>query len=411
MLKKASVLFLSLALLLCLAPVVQADFSTPAVNLSNSPTTSSLYPKMASINGTNYAFVVWIETDGTNDTIYFSRSTNGGSTWSSAQALTNSSGQIQDPREGYDEGINDYTFAFWVDNPYIHLVIQWRQDDSDDFDIWYLRSDDLGATWNTGAWVALTTNTTDSHFPDVAARGGYVHVVYTDNWPGNEELFYKRITSNGAGGQDQNRRLTYSSGITCYPRVAVSLSGMTVNVAYEDYEGPTYQIFFKHIYDYGAGTFQTYKLTSGSYWNGLPDTVFSTAPAPDDDYFYIVYNTTYPGQRDIMYKRIDLWGQAGFSTYTARLTYSTTDSRSNSIDFDNINNTIHISYDDDWPGNYDVMYRKLTNFGGAGFSGQRVSWGTGVSSHSGIAASGNSAYIVWSDDSSGNYEIYVKKGS
>jgi hypothetical protein len=57
------------------------------------------------------------------------------------------------------------------------------------------------------------------------------------------------------------------------------------------------------------------------------------------------------------------------------------------------------------------MYRKLTNLGGAGFTGQRVSWGAGDSSHSTIAASGNSAYIVWSDNTSGNYEIYVKKGS
>jgi len=411
MLKKLSLLLLLLCFVLFFTPSVQADFSTPSKNISNTPSTSSLYPKVASVNGTDNVFAVWMESDGTNDALYFSKSTDGGTTWTAADALTSMTGQIQDPREGYDEGINDYTFAIWVDNPYIHVVFQWRSDDTDDFEIWYFKSDDLGATWPIENWLRLTNNSTDSHFPDVAARGGYVHVAYTDDWPGNEELFYKRLTSNGSGGVDQNRRLTYSSGLTCYPRVAVSLSGITVNIVYEDYTNPTYQILFKHIYDYGAGTFQTYNLTSGSNWNGLPDIVFSTAAAPDDDYFYIVYNTLYPGQRDIMYKRMDSWGQVGFSTYTARLTYSTTDSRSNSIDFDNINNTIHISYDDDWPGDYDVMYRKLTNFGGAGFSGQRVSWGTGESSHSGIAASGNSAYIVWSDDTSGNFEIYVKKGS
>jgi hypothetical protein len=57
------------------------------------------------------------------------------------------------------------------------------------------------------------------------------------------------------------------------------------------------------------------------------------------------------------------------------------------------------------------MTKKLSSYGGGGFTGQRVSWGTGDSSHSTTAASNASAFVVWSDNSSGNYEILVKKGS
>jgi hypothetical protein len=54
------------------------------------------------------------------------------------------------------------------------------------------------------------------------------------------------------------------------------------------------------------------------------------------------------------------------------------------------------------------MYRKLAGFGGGGFTGQRVSWGTGDSSQSAVAASSGNAYIVWADKTSGNYEVYIK---
>jgi len=39
-----------------------------------------------------------------------------------------------------------------------------------------------------------------------------------------------------------------------------------------------------------------------------------------------------------------------------------------------------------------------------------VSWGTGDSSSATVGASGAWAYVAWADDTSGNYEIYVKKG-
>jgi hypothetical protein len=287
-------------------------------------------------------------------------------------------------------------------------VFQWREDSSDDFDVYYMRSSDFGDTWDTQFFV--TANDTDSLYPDVAARGEYVHICFQDDWPGNYDIMYKRINGYGAGSIDQNLRMTYSSTISCYPRIAVSLTGITVNIVYEDWESSNWQVYFKHIYDYGAGTFQTNRLTSGSSWNGLPDIAFSTAAAPDDQYCYIVYNTQWPGNREIMYKRLTSWGQPGYATYTARLTYSDTESYCNSLAFDGAYNNIHITYHDYWPGNNDIMYRKLTLLGGGGFTGQRVSWGSGDSINADVASSGNWAHIVWSDDTSGNYEIYWKYG-
>ena len=402
MFKKMSVLFLSAAMLLCLAPVVRADFSSPSKNLSNSAT-ASLCPKVVRIPDTANIFVMWIEQTATESLLWSSKSADNGATWSTPQLVT-TNGQIL-----YNDWAYDFNpFSMVYEDPYLHLVFQWRENDATDYDVYYMRSDDFGDTWAVQYFI--TSNSTDSIYPDVAVRGEYVHICYQDEWPGNWDVIYQRINGYGAGSVDQNRRMTYSSTESVYPRIAVSLSGMTVNIVYEDWESTNYQIYFKHIYDYGAGTFQSNKLTSGSSWNGIPDIAFSTAAAPDDAYCYIVYNTQWPGNREIMYKRLTSWGQPGFVTYTARLTYSTTDSYSNSIAFDHGYNNIHITYHDNWPGNNDIMYRKLASLGGGGFTGQRISWGTGDSINAAVGENADWADVVWSDYTSGNYEIYFKMG-
>jgi len=406
MFKKMSVLFLSAAMLLCLAPVVRADFSSPSKNISNSALDSK-FPKIAYIEGSPNVFAIWAETNGTDDWLYFSKSTDAGSTWSTPVQLI-TWGQIL----RHSSDLQDYyAYSIAVSDPYVYVVLQWRANPSDDFEIYYGMSPDLGDNWST--WFFMTNNTTDSYYPAICAYGEYVHVAYQDSWPGDESIMYKRITNYGAGPVDQTRRLTFSSTDAYYPRIAVSNSGYCVSVVYEDLYSGVYNIFYKHIDGYGAGTYYTRQLTFGSDplvdWNGCPD-IATSVGSSNTEYVYIVYQAFWPGNREIMYKRLDGFGYGSFNVYTARLTYSTTSSESNAVSFDSIYNYVHISYHDAWPGNNDVMYRKLSNFGGAGFSSQRVSWGTGDSSSATVAASGAWAYVVWADDTSGNYEIYVKKG-
>jgi len=397
---------LVIGLLLVLVSPARPDFSAAAKNLSNSPGTDSVYPKVVREPYTGIACVIWVEKAGGMDHLYLSRTLDEGATWS-APLLLSGYGQIL---EGTSDLAEYYSFSMVADVPYLHIVMQWRQDISSDFEILYRRSDDLGETWDD--WVTLTSNATDSLYPDVAARGGYVHIAYQDSWPGNEEIMYKRIPSNGGGAVDLTRRLTFGSSYSSYPRIAASKSGSIVNIVYEDGQSGQSNIYYKRIIDYGAGAYTTRQLTFGSgpsEWNSLPD--ITTSTGADGQYVYIVYQCGWAGNREIIYKRLSQYGQTTGTTYTARLTYSATESRSNSIDFDAAYNYVHVSYHDDWPGNYDVMVKTLPDYGGGGFTGQRVSWGTGDSSHSTAAANNTSAFVAWSDNSSGNYEILIKKGS
>jgi hypothetical protein len=169
-------------------------------------------------------------------------------------------------------------------------------------------------------------------------------------------------------------------------------------------------IFYKHIDNYGAGSYQSWQLTFGANpaYNGIPD--IAVGAGTWDEYVYIVYQTTYPGNNDIMYKRLSNHGVGPFTTKTSRLSYSTTDSLAASIDFDPVYGAVHVTYHDSWPGNNEIMHKATGSGGGGAFYTKRVSWGTGDSAHSTVAASGSWAYIVWSDNTSGNYEILFKYG-
>jgi hypothetical protein len=398
---------LVLSTTLLLAHPVQADFKAAAKNISNTPTVDSKHPKVAHILGTEDVFVIWTETDGTNDHLYFSKSKDSGVTWTAPFQLT-LAGQILEQWALSD----DTAYAMVVSDPYIHIVLQWRGDSSDDFEIVYMRSSDLGETAeNWDVWLPLTDNDTATLGPDIAACGEYVHVTYYDSWPGNYDIMYKRITGYGGGSIDLTRRLTFSPTDSYVPKIAVGNDGQCVSIVYTDDYSGKWNVFCKHIEDSGAGSHQTLQLTfnTTATVNGRADIAAGTGTY--EQYIYIAYESNYPGNREVMYKRLDNYGHSPFNTYTARLTYSSQNSYTPSIDFDTAYGNVHITYYDNWTGNWDVMHRVLTGGGGDGFVGQRVSWGSGDSSHSSVAASGQWAYIAWHDNTSGNYEIYVKYGN
>jgi hypothetical protein len=273
-----------------------------------------------------------------------------------------------------------------------------------------MRSSDLGETAeNWDVWLPLTNNTADTREPDVAADGEYVHVAYTDTWTGNYDIMYKRITGYGSGSVDLTRRLSFA-GSAWHPSIAVGNGGSCVSIVYEDYVTGYGRLVYKHIEGSGAGSYQTRQLTfatTSSNWRAEID----AGTGVYEQYVYISYESTYAGNREIMYKRLDNYGHSPYTTYTARLTYSTQDSLTGSIDCDASYGNIHVAYFDSWTGNWDVMHRVLTGGGGGAFFGDRVSWGAGDSSHPSIAASGQWAYVAWHDNTSGNYEIYVKYGN
>ena len=282
--KKGILAFVFIVLLLCLAEPVSADFSKPSKNLSNDYWGSETAADIAVIPGTDKIFALWTRRDSDleREQVKFSKSNDGGVTWSSPFSLN-----CTDPwwwnNPNYWEMCGT---AMAVDDPYIHIVMSFSKDLTGDYELYYRRSIDLGETWEP--WVRLTNSSGLSISPDVAAGGGYVHIVYAASWPGNWEIMYKRIAANGAGPVDQSRRLTFSAGNSESPTLALSKDGSVVNIVYEDDATGTSQILYKRLPDSGAGAMKTQSLTFGSHDKSIPGIV--TSSGADDQYVFVIYS-------------------------------------------------------------------------------------------------------------------------
>jgi len=116
-----------------------------------------------------------------------------------------------------------------------------------DREITFTKSSDGGATWQTA--VRLTNNTGDSHYPDIAVDGSNVYAVWEDDTPGNYDIYFRTSTDGGATWQTA-KRLTNNSGSSVAPSIIVS--GLNVFVVWNDNTPGNLDTFFRQSTDGGA---------------------------------------------------------------------------------------------------------------------------------------------------------------
>ena len=133
-----------------------------------------------------------------------------GAAWTSKR-LTNNTGSSCFPAIAAS-GLNVY--VVWYDDTF-----------GGNYDIYFRISTDKGATWQTQK--RLTNNTGSSYDPKIAVSGSNVYVVWHDDTPGNSEIYFRRSTDYGATWQTQ-KRLTNNSGHSCSPKISVSSSNVYV---------------------------------------------------------------------------------------------------------------------------------------------------------------------------------------
>jgi len=191
---------------------------------------SSNNPAMA-IDATDAIHLVWNDGTPGNVEIYYMQGTDGGATWSAAKRLTWTSGKSEIPAIA-TTGIST-------------LRLVWNDDTPGNHDIYYKGSPDGGATWSSAQ--RLTWSTGDSEFPEIALdASGIIHVVWRDDTPGNGEIYYKGSTDGGTTWS-LLQRLTWNSGSSLYPVLAVDTSG-TIHVVWQDSTPGNYELYYKNGY-------------------------------------------------------------------------------------------------------------------------------------------------------------------
>jgi hypothetical protein len=283
----------------------------------------------------------------------------------------------------------------------LHLV--WEDNTAGNTEIYYKRSTDGGGTWS--ASQRLTWNSADSERPSIAVDpSGNVHVVWGDATPGNAEIYYRKSTDGGATWSTA-KRLTWTSGGSWAPVIAVDSSGDLDVVWYDLTPGNT-EIYYKKSTD-GGGTWSTSQRITWSAGNSyLPD----IAAAPSGPLHVVWYDDT-PGNGEVYYKK-STNGGAAWST-SQRLTW-TAGWPDLAVIAVAPSGSLHVIWDDDISTQceYEIFHKKSTNGGASWSTGQRLTWTSGLSAYPDVAVDSLSRlHVVWCNEAPGNYEIYYKKST
>jgi hypothetical protein len=367
-----------------IAQSARADW-TPAKRLTWT-SGASVEPAIA-VDSSGNLYVVWVDDTPGNEEIHCKKSTDGGVTWTPRKRLTWTSSGSGFPALAVDPSDN------------LHIV--WQDSTPGNAEIYYENSTDGGDTWTISKRLSWTSG--QSYGPTIAVdSSGNIHVVWEDYTPGNVEIYYRKSTDGGSSWSPR-KRITWTSGGSCYPVIAVDSSSNLHVVWWDDTPGSwIWEIYYKKSTDGGASWTTGKRLT----WNAG----YSIHPAIVVDFYdnlHVIWEDNTPGKNEIYYKKST---DGGITWTTGRnLTRTSGDSLYPAIAV-NSSDSLHAVCHDITPGNWEIYCLNSTDGGATWTSSQRLTWTLGDSEHPAIAvdSSGN-PHVVWQDETPGNREIYYRK--
>jgi len=372
--KKLVIIFLGL----CLAVLfLRGNAGWTTKRLTYNPGWSE-YPDIA-VDSNDYLHVIWDDYSPGNFEIFYKKSTDGGATWITKR-LT------------YNAGYSSRASIAIDSNNHLHVV--WEDSTFFPNEILYKKSTDGGTTWTT---KRLTFNSGYSSNPNIATdSNNHLHVVWQDDSPGNDEIYYKKSTDGGTSWS--TKRLTFNSGDSRNSSIAIDSSD-NLHLVWYDYSPGNCEIYYKKSTDNGA-SWTTKRLTFN--WGS---SYFPSIAVDSSDNLHVVWADISYANHEICYKKST---DSGATWTNRRLTYNFGYSSVPSI-ADDTNGNLYVVWPDDTPGNNEI-YCKWSMDGGVTWTSERLTYNSGDSENPAIAAdSNNHIHILWEDDSPSNFEIYYKQ--
>ena len=281
----------------------------------------------------------------------------------------------------------------------IHVV--WEDDTPGNREIYCRRSTDGGTTWI--AAKRLTWTSGESIGAAIAVDSdNHIHVVWYDDTPGNHEIYYRKGLDGGTTW-DAAKRLTWTSGESSFPQLAIDSSG-NLQVLWKDNTSGNYEIYHKSSTDGGTTWSGAQRLT----WTSI--TLEPPAMGIDSgNIIHVAWADLTSGNIEIYYGN----SEDGGATWSAakRLTWTSGSSYHPAIAIDS-GNTIHVVWNDDTPSNAEIFHKSSADGGTTWSDARRLTWTTGKSGFPAIAIdAGDSLHVVWQDDTQVNQEIYYKRSA
>ena len=376
------------------------------INLSNN-TGNSYFPQIVVHGAQNQSdvdniFVLWTDNTTGNGDIYFKRSVDDGTSFGNIENLSNSTGNSTDAQIAVNE---NNVYVVWTDNT------------TGNGDIYFKRSVDNGTSF--GNIENLSNDIGSSYEPQIVISGNNVYVVWTDNTTGNGDIYFKRSVDDGTSfGSTQN--------MGAYPgksrSAQIAAYQGNVYVIWSDDTTGSGDIYFKASLDNGT-KFGGRKVLAKNNGSSLepqlavsPNNIIYAAWQDNTPYDRSQQNKT---ALNILYRVSKDSG----STFANRSTIGK--DVGDFADFTQItttpggpqsgmSNDAYVVWSDILkyrePGTFEVFFQVIKNNGTALSDPINLSNNDGDSIMPNIAVSNNdNVYVAWSDDSTGNRDIYFMR--
>jgi len=297
---------------------------------------------------------------------------------------------------------DSYDPAVAIDsNDAVHVV--WYEDTPGNDEIFYKNSPDGGTTWSAAQRLSWTTGY--SWHPAIAIDSNdAIHVVWHDSTPGdgNTEIYYKRSTDGGTTWGSA-KRLSWTSGPSRSPAIATG-SSEAIHVVWYDTTPGNEEIYYKSSKDGGATWSYTKRLTWTSGRSYSPAIASSSS-----NRVHVVWTERTPDNAEIYYKQSDdggtTWNTARRRTWTSGSSYVP------ALSVDSAG-TVHLVWYDETPGNFEIYYKGSDDGGATWTAARRITWTADASEEPTIAIDpSDNIYVAWDDDTPGLSEVYYKRST
>ncbi|CAN5243551.1 hypothetical protein BH18THE2_BH18THE2_23620 [soil metagenome] len=365
----------------------QLNITSPQT-VSNTPGNST-DPQIALYNNNQY--VVWSDDSTGNGDIYFKRSIDNGTTFGSLENLSNSPGNSTNPQ------ITLY-------NKNVYVV--WSDDSTGNGDIYFKRSIDNGTTFDTVNNISQN-NTGSSSDPKIGTHSNNVYIVWTDVSSNKNEVFYRQSVDGGVmfgGLKELSKTRSINGEFALYPRIITS--GNNVYVAWQDKVLGGNEIFFRASND-GGNKFTGIKNLSR---NNTGDSI-SPVLAANANNTFVAWSDTSSGKSEILLRA----SLDNGNTFGGVKNVSWSEGSSYDPQLAISGRNLYTLWEDNSQGglNFDLIFRSSSD-GGRNFAEkQNIARYLGESSDYGqIIAAGNNVFVVWSESTQFSYppkyEMFIK---
>jgi len=369
------------------------------VDDSGSSTKEQTYPAIA-VDADGNIYAAWNDRRNNRDDIYFTKSTDGGTTFGPNLKVNDSSK-------------NKRKFPSIAVDPRGNIYVAWHDERSGSRDIYFAKSTDGGMTFGTNTRVDDTgASASAQSIPSLSIivdMNENIYLAWYDNRNGNNDIYFAKSTDGGATFEPSVRvdDTGASISVQAKPSVAIGSNG-DIYVTWHDKRNGSFDIYFAKSADGGATFGPNIRVDdSGTAYRDQFD---PRVVVDKEENIYVIWHDYRHRDHDIYFaKSTDGGDSFGANVRVDDTAFSTSFQLDPAIALDRGGN-IYTAWHDKRNGNYDIYFAKSTDGGATFGSNIRVDdTGAADSLQRSVAItvdiSGN-IYVIWHDDRNGNFDIY-----